>query len=337
MERLISFILPAYNVEAYIEECLKSLICQGIDRDKMEIIIIDDGSTDATLQKAKDFRDEHKDYNIILAHQDNSGVSAARNHGLVLAKGKYVWFVDPDDFILPQGLKALEPYLEAEENNIFYLTDIITVGEDATCEGISQNISVGTEKRSFSQSGPWTKIVNRDFLMEQKLFFCERLAYGEDFLWNHMLWQNRKKFSHEYYVKGCLYFYRMRENSAYRKAKADRGKDKKHYENLLMLVEEYEKLYQKPEYHNRELDLTLRQAKQAAVFALVYFERAFFKAELKRLKEKGIYPYRFVWKNLLPSVSVKHTLIDWMMFFLPIGWYAGLLNGMMGRNEKNAS
>ncbi|MCC8198352.1 MAG: glycosyltransferase [Tannerellaceae bacterium] len=104
-----SAIIPAYNVDQYLPDCLDSLLCQNID---MEIIIIDDGSSDKTADIAEEYKKENK--NLIVIHQSHSGAAVARNRGLEVAKGQYIVFVDSDDWIVKGVLNKL--YIVAEEN-----------------------------------------------------------------------------------------------------------------------------------------------------------------------------------------------------------------------------
>lgn len=98
----ISIIVPMYNVEAYIEECLESLLKQSIDK---EIILIDDGSTDHTYEIAQKYQE--KNSCITLIHQENSGQSIARNRGVSIAQGEYIFFCDSDDCIDEESLPKL--------------------------------------------------------------------------------------------------------------------------------------------------------------------------------------------------------------------------------------
>lgn len=101
----ISLIIPVYNVEQYLEKCLTSCIKQDIPLEEYEIIIINDGTKDNSLSIAKSFEEKYK--NIRVYSQENQGLSAARNKGLSLAKGEYVWFIDSDDYIETNCLKKV--------------------------------------------------------------------------------------------------------------------------------------------------------------------------------------------------------------------------------------
>ncbi len=105
MKKKISFIVPVYNVEKYLSKCLQSLICQDLPYDMYEIIVINDGSTDNSLTIAQDMARIYP--NITIFSQQNGGLSVARNSGLNIAKGEYVWFVDADDYIRENCLSRL--------------------------------------------------------------------------------------------------------------------------------------------------------------------------------------------------------------------------------------
>lgn len=101
----LSIILPVYNVELYVEKSLRSCAEQDLSPEDYEIIVINDGTKDNSLEIVERVA---KDYsNIIIHSQENQGLSAARNKGLSLAKGEYVWFVDSDDFIESNCLKRV--------------------------------------------------------------------------------------------------------------------------------------------------------------------------------------------------------------------------------------
>ena len=91
----ISIIVPVYNMEKYLEECLKSIEAQT-NFESLEVILVNDGSTDKSLSIIKEHASRYE--NFVVIDQINSGVSAARNNGIKAAKGEYVCFVDPDDF-----------------------------------------------------------------------------------------------------------------------------------------------------------------------------------------------------------------------------------------------
>ena len=101
----LSIIVPVYNVEKYLEECVDSLYQQNIPEDNYEVILVNDGSTDDSYSIAKRLSLTHK--NIRLFSQNNQGQSVARNKGIDVARGKYIMFVDSDDVLFPNVLGKL--------------------------------------------------------------------------------------------------------------------------------------------------------------------------------------------------------------------------------------
>lgn len=102
---ILSVIIPVYNVEKYLDDCIDSLYTQDIDTSEYEVIMINDGSTDKSYEIAKELAKQHD--NIILLTQENSGQSVARNKGLDIARGKYIMFVDSDDKLMPNVMGKL--------------------------------------------------------------------------------------------------------------------------------------------------------------------------------------------------------------------------------------
>ena len=102
---MITIIIPAYNAEATLSDCVASVVAQTCPKEKLEIIIVDDGSTDGTFGVAQGFADRHD--NVRVLRQKNAGPGAARNAGIRAAKGAYIGFVDSDDVIAPDMAETL--------------------------------------------------------------------------------------------------------------------------------------------------------------------------------------------------------------------------------------
>ena len=113
---ILSIIVPVYNVEAYLNKCVSSLLDQNLSSSQYEIILIDDGSTDSSGQICNDFALAHT--NIRVIHQKNGGLSSARNAGIIEAKGKYIQFVDSDDYLNPNVLRGIVNTLESKNLDI---------------------------------------------------------------------------------------------------------------------------------------------------------------------------------------------------------------------------
>ena len=218
----ISIIIPVYNVENYLEECLNSVVNQTYTN--IEIIIVNDGSTDNSKKICKDF--ERKDKRIIFIDDSNHGVSHARNIGLNKATGNYIAFVDSDDLIDKKMIEILF------ENAIKYNADI------TACDYIIFNknskfshnklsdIYVLTEKKEmysklFSKQYYggylWNKLIKRECLYNNNnlhIKFNEKIKIEEDTLFIANAIKNAKKIV--YIPSERLYYYRNRDDSAVR-------------------------------------------------------------------------------------------------------------------------
>lgn len=118
-EKLVSVIIPAYNIEDYIGRCLDSVLSQTYKN--LEIIVIDDGSSDRTGEILDDY--EKKNHRMKVIHKENGGVSSARNIGIDRANGDYIGFVDGDDRVNPKLFETLVKLIN-EEMQISHIVDI---------------------------------------------------------------------------------------------------------------------------------------------------------------------------------------------------------------------
>ena len=110
-EYLFSFVMAVYNVEAYLGEAIESIVGQTIGMDVIQLILVDDGSVDASLAICKKWQARYPN-NIVVIHQENAGVSAARNNGLGYVRGRYVSFMDSDDKIVPPTCERVSAFFE---------------------------------------------------------------------------------------------------------------------------------------------------------------------------------------------------------------------------------
>lgn len=139
MDIKVSILVPAFNTETYIGECLHSLVSQTLE--EIEVIVVDDGSTDKTGYIADQYA--ILDSRIHVVHQGHLGISAARNHCLALAKGKYLSFVDSDDFVSEEAFEQL--FVKAES----YSADIV-LGSLLYCYADNRSYRVGDKSDVFS-------------------------------------------------------------------------------------------------------------------------------------------------------------------------------------------
>lgn len=209
---LLSIIIPVYNVEPYIRECFNSIIKQNFSSD-VEIVVIDDGSTDNSGIICDEYAKKYK--NIIVIHQENQGLSVVRNIGLSIAKGIYIAWIDPDDYIDENWYKVILSSLDDNNDIILfdYMTDNNGVLKKYKYKDKSQNI--GREQVLYDlscdqklKSYLWQKVIKRE--LYENINFSREIKCMEDYAELHKI---ILKAENIYYISEYLYFYRVRENS----------------------------------------------------------------------------------------------------------------------------
>lgn len=149
MQPLVSVIIPVYNVGKYLDECIESILSQTISN--FEIILVDDGSTDDSLNICN----KYKNKNVIVIHQENSGVSAARNAGIKVAKSEFITFVDGDDWLEKNALENMYDF--AKKNNAdACFCDRYFKNEDKICRAVNEN---------------FPPLINSDMLVKKQLHY----------------------------------------------------------------------------------------------------------------------------------------------------------------------
>lgn len=179
----ISIIVPFYNVEKYIGKCLECLYQQDIPEDEYEVMCINDCSPDNSEQIVQDYAQHHQNLHLIR-HETNKRLGAARNTGLRKAQGKYVWFVDSDDYITPFCLHEIVTI--CEENDLEMLHFSVRDNHNQVLRKlIPTDVVTGVEEerimfndRCVEIHWPWNRIFNRRFLLDNNLFFND--LYGGD-------------------------------------------------------------------------------------------------------------------------------------------------------------
>lgn len=185
---MISIIVPVYNVQKYLEQCIESVISQS--GEKLELILINDGSTDNSGVICD--RYSKKDKRIKVIHKENGGVSTARNEGLKAAKGEYIWFLDSDDYMVNSAIRCILEFIKNQYN-----PDMITCAHynnysDGNIELCSLPFNTSTEninrheyyKNLYLSNGaywaPWKNIYKNSVIQRNDLKFLAGVICSED-------------------------------------------------------------------------------------------------------------------------------------------------------------
>lgn len=188
---IVSVIVPVFKVENVLHYCIDSILNQTYK--DFELILVDDGSPDNSGKVCDEYA--QKDDRVIVIHKENGGVSSARNVGIDKAKGKYICFVDSDDYVSKDYLKTLIEIKEKynDVDNIWcYFKTVDKYSEKIDCKEVSSepNIEKYTVKdimilhEKWLDAGPYCKLYNRNIVVNFGMHFREDMSLGEDLLFN---------------------------------------------------------------------------------------------------------------------------------------------------------
>lgn len=300
---LLSIIVPIYNVEKYINECVDSLLAQDISKDEYEIILVDDGSPDNCPKICDDYAE--KNSNVKVVHKQNGGVSSARNAGLDNATGKYVWFVDGDDFIGANILGKIKAELlkgDFDECRL-YMYEF----KDGT--DITYFSNIPAEKHTAKYDNFYTaRLFKREIIEKLNLRFNTGMTYQEDNVFHTMLCPYLKT---KTAMLDCIsYYYRQRSGSL----KSSDGKNIA--DSFIIGAKVMKDLYDNPpvEYNGYAFVLYMFTARVMQYIAALKGEDR--RKYLKNVKEKGLFPLKYSkeythWTNK-SNMSFKKKIFEFL-------------------------
>ncbi len=200
----VSVIVPVYNVENYIRRCLNSLVNQTLE--DIEIIIVDDGSTDLSTKLVKEYTDKYK--NMRYYRKENGGLSDARNYGMKYATGKYIAFLDSDDYIKEDMYKIMYEKAKKENSDIVECNFYWQYGKKNK-KDIGKAYKGKKEMLEIARVVAWNKLYKRELIEQAQIEFPKGLQY-EDVEFFYKLIPYIEKVS---FVKEPLIYYVQRKNS----------------------------------------------------------------------------------------------------------------------------
>lgn len=217
---LLSIIVPVYNVEQYLAECLDSVY--GIDSISYEVILVNDGSIDSSDKIIARYANQFADITKIV-EKPNGGLSSARNAGFKVAVGKYILFVDSDDYIDPVAVTSMAVQAEKDQLDVAVGNFISFWNERGNSERVidqpeavlSMPIANGKQylkalfENNYRKPNCWTKMVKRQLLINEDIHFIEGMLY-EDVPWTFQLMVVADRVKA---VSERIYYYRRRPNS----------------------------------------------------------------------------------------------------------------------------
>lgn len=211
MKNMVSVIVPVYNCESFLKKCISSIINQSYT--DLEIILVDDGSTDNSGMICDSFRE--KDSRIRVIHKENGGVSAARNAGIAEASGEFICFVDSDDWLPNNSIEILVKRAY-EDNSDFCVGAYKNVGIRKTDIRSIPDKTVNIEQVydilqfRFAFKSPWAKLFRTSIIHQNQLGFILDIPFGEDtiFVWSYLSYCQKISM-----ISSLLYYYSLLNTS----------------------------------------------------------------------------------------------------------------------------
>ena len=179
---LLSFIIPVYNAEKFLEKCVHSILDQSLDKMDYEIILVNDGSTDSSHEICTSLEDGYTP--VKYFKKDNAGPGHTRNYGLKKASGKYIWFIDADDYLENEVAAALARHLE--EDLDLYIFGYRALDLQGNQTRISTFRTETLSTKSLLENGNyvnmvWCKLIKKSVLDKHQIWFREDIRGPEDF------------------------------------------------------------------------------------------------------------------------------------------------------------
>lgn len=275
----LSILIPAYNVERWLPRCLNSILSQV--EDDIEIVIVDDGSTDTTLQCANEFAEKWNDIRVFSKH--NEGVGAARNYLLDKACGEFIWFVDSDDYIAEGALQHILSELNSTIDllSVSYNGGVFTPFEGSATEYI---------QKGYINGYLWTKIIRRSVIEDAHIRFDPQRYSQEDWFFLmqvYPLLENIKQITLQAYV-----YCDDNENSVMREAHAEHTRrnvadSRETICNFKRFIDSH-----RDQSYSRAYEQWMNFSAAGYLYSLfpIDYTMEEIKNDIKIFREKGVYP-----------------------------------------------
>lgn len=221
----VSIIVPIYNVSNYIVKCLDSIVAQTYHN--IECILVDDCGQDDSVEKANNYIKQYSGHILfkIIHHDNNKGLSGARNTGINAANGDYLYFLDSDDVITPDSIETLITLAKKYPSADFVQGNILSNNESASPYAFSNKIPEFCDNKNDLEgimlqkviTSAWNRLIKRSLILQHNLYFPEGLLH-EDMYWVYFLSKYTKSAS---FTTRGTYIYNTREDSIMTSATKD--------------------------------------------------------------------------------------------------------------------
>lgn len=314
---LVSIIIPVYNVEQYIEQCLSSIYAQDISEDIFEVIAVNDGTPDNSMSIVKTIASQHK--NLVIINQENQGLSIARNNGFKVAKGEYVWFVDSDDTLLPESIDRVLTALKDHKGVDVIATVLLQKKENngVTKLEYTPDFSVRTGReymfRGNRLGASQRYILRKKFLLENNLLFMPNV-YHEDGEFGHKMMYLAKSV---YVMPEPVYCYLLRSSGSIMSTR----KMKMNYD-LIAIYKELE-TFSRTNVEERDKIRFLSLAANCVYDTILFSRRVIFTKEFKYFyveNKKFIHQVAGQFLPHIREIGWRNYIRALHFYFCPLAW-----------------
>lgn len=315
----LSIIVPVYNVEQYIKECLDSILTSDLPKEQYEVVIVNDGSKDNSGCIAQEYVTQHANWKYI--EQENQGLSVARNNGIQHSEGEYVWCVDSDDVIYSQIMPAYK--LLNEEKKVDVLECRLKVFHDETDFAIHQlngQIEYASGQdfiiNGYMPGSACTKFIRKDFLYENNLWFVPGLIHQDTELSYRLYAHSQSICQFKYYI----YHYRWGEESLTRTTNPQKIFNDK--SSNIYIYKSFEDLADKFDKSNHTMAEIIRMNARRILLTTVYtlFSKkkeykqiGIYDKLYKEMKTQGVYPLKGNFYSLKRNIIARLLNISFLL------------------------
>ena len=319
---ILSIVIAVYNSASkagnVIVDCLDSIFCQNIEEETLEVVCVNDGSTDNTLEVLENYQKEHK--NVVVISQENGGGFAAKNTGIDHVQGSYLWMINSDDCIKNGSLAAIIEVLQKEKPDLIKVP-LMHIPEDKfQMEKVfsQQTFSFRVNDGSLNPpSDDVTSIMRTDIIHSQNIRFIPNTHYHSDRL-----------FGVQYFLRvdptliflsnETVYLRRQRSVSETGKVKTSLQARNRYVSDSVLMAEEYSQIIQNKKIENPQLfDFIQSQRWFFTEVAIVSIPSSDFDKDevFGRLERCGAYPYPFLMENVKKAPGMKNKILVFFKCF----------------------
>lgn len=304
MEPILSIIIPVFNAEDRIEQCIKSVLNQSFKN--LEILAINDGSTDNSLNILLDIQKD--DSRLQVFNFENGGAALARQRGLEKAIGKYIGFVDSDDWIEPSMYATMIATIEVDKTDLVVCNSIKETENEIKNSLSITNSSINSKEllsrfiRFEYDYSVWNKLYKRETILDEHIGFLKELRLGQDLLFNLFIFSSIKCIS---IIPDSFYHYVSREGSLMS------SKTSKRIASFNYIIKAFRQFCLE---RNKQQEWHIFEKQIGAAYQSYFFNLLLKNNETSSLKAKEYYQYLIEHLRLLDPLLLKVPLHDLRLF-----------------------